>query len=212
MAPGPKKRSGNRVPAARGKTPSNAVEEVLTFETAAAFSKWLAKHHATSAPVWLKLAKKGGGAVSLSASDALDVVLCWGWIDGVRRAHDDAWFLQRYSRRTSKSPWSKLNRERVARLEAAGRMQPPGTAEVERAKADGRWDAAYDSPSRITVPDDLAAALKRNAAAAKFFATLNSTNRYAVLYRVHQAKRPETRAARIAKFVEMLARGEKLHP
>jgi uncharacterized protein YdeI (YjbR/CyaY-like superfamily) len=144
-------------------------------------------------------------------AEALDVALCYGWIDGQRKGLDDTWFLQRFTRRGPRSKWSKINREKVAALIDAGRMQPAGLAVIEAAKADGRWDQAYDPPSKMAVPDDLQAALDGNPEAAAFFTTLNSTNRYAVLYRLHDAKRPETRARRIEKFIAMLENHEKPH-
>ena len=148
----------------------------------------------------------------LSYAEALDVALAWGWIDSQKRKLDDSAWLQRFTPRRTKSPWSKINRTKAEALIAAGTMQPAGLAEVERAKADGRWAAAYDSSRTSTVPDDLAAALSGNARAAAFFATLDAANRYAVLYRVQTAAKEETRARRIATFVEMLAKHETVHP
>ncbi|MGH8866912.1 MAG: YdeI/OmpD-associated family protein [Actinomycetes bacterium] len=184
---------------------------VLPFASADDLESWLDAHQVDRG-VWVKMAKRGSGLDSVTLSDALDVALCFGWIDGQRVSYDDTHFLQRYTPRRPRSRWSQINVGRVEALRAAGRMRPAGLAEVEKAKADGRWDAAYASPSTITVPDDLRAALDAEPAAAETFATLDSTNRYAVLYRVEGAKRPETRARRIATFVEMLARGETPHP
>lgn len=184
----------------------------VAFASAKEWSAWLAKNHAKSAGVWLKIAKKGAETESVSYSDALDRALCYGWIDGQKRAFDDRHWLQRFSPRTPRSKWSKLNRDRVARLTEAGMMKPAGQAEVERARADGRWDAAYDGQSTATVPDDLRRALKQHPDAAKFFATLDSQNRYAILYRIQDAKKPETRARRIEKFVAMLNAQERIHP
>ena len=184
----------------------------LSFATPRAFSKWLADHHASSRGLWLRLAKKASGRASITYPEAVDVALAWGWIDGQKQRGDEASWLQRFTPRGAKSVWSKINREKALALIEAGAMQPAGLAEVERAKADGRWDAAYDPPSRATVPEDLRAALDRNARAAAFFATLDSRNRFAVLYRVQSAKKAETRQQRIAAFVGMLARGEKLYP
>ncbi|MFJ6404010.1 YdeI family protein [Streptomyces hydrogenans] len=186
--------------------------ETVTFDSAEAFEEWLGEHHADSAGIWLKLRKKGPGVVALDYAQALDVALCYGWIDGQKAKFDDLWWLQRFTPRRRTSRWSKINREKVAALTAQGRMRPPGQAEVDRAKADGRWEAAYDSARTITVPDDLAAALAADPAAAASFETLDGANRYAILYRVHDAKRPETRARRIEQFVAMLAKGEKPHP
>ena len=139
------------------------------------------------------------------------MALCYGWIDGQVSRLDETYYLQRFTPRTKRSKWSRINREHIARLTQEGRMQPAGLAAVEAAKADGRWDAAYDSPSTATVPDDLQAELDANPKAAAFFATLSSANRYAILYQIHDAKRPETRARRIAKYVAMCERGEKVH-
>jgi uncharacterized protein YdeI (YjbR/CyaY-like superfamily) len=184
----------------------------LTFLDARAFDRWLEQHHATSTGVWLKLAKKGAAVPSVSYAEAVDVALRWGWIDGQKRAYDACFWLQRFCPRGKKSLWSKINREKATRLIAAGRMQPAGLAEVERAKADGRWDAAYDSPSGSTMPEDFAGALTKNARAATFFASIDAANRYAMLWRVQTAKKAETRARHFETFVAMLARGELLHP
>ncbi|MFF4885227.1 YdeI family protein [Streptomyces nigra] len=186
--------------------------ETVAFESAEAFQAWLGEKHAVSPGIWLKLRKKAPGVVALDYAQALDVALCYGWIDGQKAALDDEWWLQRFGPRTARSRWSKINRDKVAALIDQGRMRPPGQAEIDRAKADGRWDAAYDSPRTATVPDDLAAALAAEPAAAEFFETLNRTNRFAIIYRVQDAKRPETRARRIEKYVTMLAKGEKPHP
>lgn len=186
--------------------------ETVAFESAEAFQAWLGENHAVSPGIWLKLRKKAPGVVALDYAQALDVALCYGWIDGQKAAMDDEWWLQRFGPRTARSRWSKINRDKVAALIEQGRMRPPGQAEIDRATADGRWDAAYDSPRTATVPDDLAAALAAEPAAAEFFETLNRTNRFAILYRVQDAKRPETRARRIEKYVTMLAKGEKPHP
>jgi len=186
--------------------------EVIAFESPGEFEEWLAKHHDSSPGIWLKLRKKAPGVVALTYAQALECALCFGWIDGQKAALDDSFWLQRFTPRKARSKWSKINRDKVAALTEQGRMRPQGLAEVERAQADGRWEAAYDSASSATVPEDLAEALAANPAAADFFATLDGTNRYAVLYRIHDAKRPETRAKRIATFVTMLAEGRKLHP
>ncbi|MER5736046.1 YdeI/OmpD-associated family protein [Streptomyces sp. NPDC002262] len=186
--------------------------EIVAFASAEAFEAWLGEHHGDSPGLWLKLRKKGPGVVALDYAQALDVALCYGWIDGQKAKFDDLWWLQRFTPRKRNSRWSKINRDKVAALTAQGRMRPPGQAEVDRAKADGRWEAAYDSPRTATVPDDLAAALAAEPAAAAFFATLGGSQRFAVLYRVQDAKRPGTRARRIEEFVAMLARGEKPRP
>jgi uncharacterized protein YdeI (YjbR/CyaY-like superfamily) len=185
---------------------------VVCFESADAWDAWLAAHHADSPGVWLKIAKKGSGVRSVSYSDALDVALCHGWIDGQKGRHDDEYWLQRFTPRKPGSRWSQINTERAEALIASGRMGPAGLQEVERARADGRWEQAYASQSRMTVPEDLARALAANPRAADFFATLDSANRYAVLYRIASAKRPETRAKRIGTFVAMLSEHKKIHP
>ncbi len=185
---------------------------VLSFETAGDWETWLDSHHASADGVWLKFAKKDSSIPSVSFPDALLLAMCYGWIDSRREPFDGIYYLQKYTPRRPKSRWSKLNRERAEELIAAGRMQPAGLREVEAARADGRWDAAYEPQSRIAIPEDLQAELDRNLDAQEFFATLNSANRYAFLYRIQSAKKPETRAARIAKFVEMLANGDKIYP
>ncbi|MEV6162347.1 YdeI/OmpD-associated family protein [Streptomyces sp. NPDC052052] len=186
--------------------------EIVSFESAEAFESWLNEHHSSSPGIWLKLRKKGRGVVALDYAGALDVALCYGWIDGQKGRFDDRSWLQRFTPRKPRSRWSKVNRDKVAALFEQGRMQPPGLAEVERAKADGRWDAAYDGAKSASVPDDLAEALAANPAAAEFFATLDGRNRYAVVYRVQDVKKPETRVRRIEKYVAMLAEQKKFHP
>jgi uncharacterized protein YdeI (YjbR/CyaY-like superfamily) len=185
---------------------------VMTFESTDAWDAWLAAHHADSPGLWLKIAKKGSAGKTISYSDALDVALCHGWIDGQKGRHDDDYWLQRFTPRKPGSNWSKINTERAAALIASGRMRPAGLREVERAQADGRWEQAYESQSRVTVPDDLARALAANERARAFFATLDSANRYAVLYRIGTAKKPETRAKRIDALVAMLNEHRKIHP
>jgi len=183
----------------------------LAFASQAEFEAWLEEHHATQPGLWIRIAKKGSGIPTVTAAEAVETCLCFGWIDGQRRPRDEATFLQRYTPRRSRSKWSKINREKAESLAAEGRMRPAGLAEVERAKGDGRWEAAYDSASRIEVPEDLQRALDAEPRAKAEFAELDGQNRYAILYRIHDAKRPETRARRIAQFVDMLARGERLH-
>ena len=183
---------------------------VKRFKNAAAWEKWLAAH-VTEKGVWLQIAKKDSGAVSVSYAEALDVALCHGWIDGQKKTFDAQFFAQRFTPRRPRSVWSKINVAKIEALIAAGRMQPAGLREVEAAKADGRWQAAYDSATTMEIPPELAAALAKNKKAAAFFETLNKTNRYAVCWRVQTAKKPETRADRVKKLVEMLARGEKIH-
>jgi uncharacterized protein YdeI (YjbR/CyaY-like superfamily) len=188
----------------------SSVEETLSFARLAQWQAWLAAHHATSQGVRLKIAK--GAQKGFGYAEALDVALAWGWIDSQKWALDAESWLQRFTPRTAKSPWSKINRTKAEALIAGGTMKPPGLAEVERAKRDGRWDRAYDGARASVVPADLAAALARNKPAAAFFATLDGANRYAILYRVQTAKKPETRTERIGRFVAMCARGETIHP
>jgi uncharacterized protein YdeI (YjbR/CyaY-like superfamily) len=185
---------------------------VMTFESTDAWDTWLAAHHTDSPGLWLKIAKKGAAGRTVSYSDALDVALCHGWIDGQKGRHDDEYWLQRFTPRKPGGNWSKINTERAAALIASGRMRPAGLREVERAQADGRWEQAYESQSRVTVPEDLARALAANERAGAFFATLDSANRYAILYRIGTAKKPETRAKRIDTFVTMLSEHKKIHP
>jgi uncharacterized protein YdeI (YjbR/CyaY-like superfamily) len=184
----------------------------LAFATAAELEAWLEAEHERADELWLRIAKKGTGVATVTHAEALELALCFGWIDAVRRAHDETWFLQRFTPRRPRSRWPKINRDKAQALIADGRMRPAGLREVERARADGRWDAAYAGQATMEVPDDLRAALDADPAAAASFAALDSRNRYAVLYRVQDAKRPETRARRIESFVAMLAANERLHP
>jgi uncharacterized protein YdeI (YjbR/CyaY-like superfamily) len=177
---------------------------VLAFASADAWEAWLAAEHETARGVWIKLAKKGSGVASVTYAEAVEAALRYGWIDGQARRLDDRFYVQRFTPRTRRSRWSMINREKAEALIAAGRMAPAGLREVERARADGRWDAAYASPSAATVPDDLQRALDGDPAAAAFFARLDAQNRYAILHRIGEAKRPDTRARRIEKFVAML--------
>jgi len=187
-------------------------QPVISFESRDVWAAWLAEHHASSPGLWVKVAKKGSGIATVSYSEALDVALCYGWIDGQKDKLDGDYWLQRFTPRRPRSKWSRINRDRVAALVARGEMQPAGLREVERAKADGRWEAAYDGQRAAAVPDDLRRELENNAAARKFFATLDSANRYAILYRLQEAKKPETRARRLKAFVTMLTERKKLHP
>lgn len=184
---------------------------VLPFKTSDAFARWVVKQPPDSAGVWLKIAKKDSGISTVTYQEALDVALCHGWIDGQKAGFDAEYFLQRFSARAKRSRWSKINQDRVKALIAAGRMKPAGQTQIDAAKADGRWEAAYAGSRTIEVPHDLATALKADNAAGAFFKALDSTNRYAILFRIHDAKKPETRAARIAKFVAMCAAGERVH-
>ena len=186
--------------------------EIVSFASQAEWEAWLATRHEESSGVWLKIAKKDAGVDSVSYAEALEVALCYGWIDGQKDTYDDRWWLQRFTPRRPKSKWSKINREKATELIAKGRMTPAGLRQVEQAKADGRWDAAYASARDATIPDDLQRALEQHPAASAFFATLDRQNRYAVLYRIQDAKRPETRARRIAEFVAMLNEGRKIYP
>jgi uncharacterized protein YdeI (YjbR/CyaY-like superfamily) len=181
------------------------------FSSAELWRAWLDANHAASDGVWLEFAKKGSGETTLTYDEALDAALAYGWIDSQVRRLDERFYLQRFTPRRARSPWSKRNRELAEAMIAAGRMQPAGLAEVERAQADGRWERAYDSPANATVPDDLQAALDASPKAAAFWETLSKQNRYAITYRLQDAKKPETRARRLEQFVAMLERRETLH-
>lgn len=185
---------------------------VILFERPEDWADWLDQHHAASEGLWLRLAKKASGLQSISHGEALEVALQYGWIDSHAKSYDDQSWLQKFTPRRSKSVWSKVNREKVERLIAAGQMKPAGLQTVEAARQDGRWDAAYDSYSQATVPDDFQAELDKNAAAKAFFDTLNKQNRYAILYRIQTAKKAETRAKRIEQFIAMLEKQEKIYP
>ena len=185
---------------------------ILPFETRAAFAKWLAKNHTREKGAWVQFAKKGSGIPSLSYAEAVEVALAHGWIDGQAAPHEEPFWLQRFTPRRARSKWSRINRERAEKLIKAGEMTPVGLEEVEAAKADGRWEAAYAGPKTAEVPEDFIAALKHNKAAARFFETLDSRNRFAIIYRVGDAKKAETRARRIEQFVAMLAEGKKVYP
>jgi uncharacterized protein YdeI (YjbR/CyaY-like superfamily) len=183
----------------------------IAFASAAEWERWLEENHASAEGVWVKIAKKGTGIDSVRYPEVLDSALCFGWIDGRREALDEQYFLQRFSPRRTRSKWSRINREKAERLISEATMRPAGLAEVERAKADGRWQAAYSSQRSMAVPDDLRRELDARPQAKAFFAELSSQNRYAILYRLHEAKKPETRARRLAKFVAMLEAGEKIY-
>ena len=185
---------------------------VVGFGDPGAWESWLAEQHALSPGVWLKIAKRGSGAPGVSYPEALEVALCYGWIDGQKGTLDDEYWLQRFTPRRPGGRWSKINTDKAAELIEAGRMQPAGMREVERARDDGRWDAAYAGQRTAGVPEDLERELAGNDAARAFFATLSGANRYAILHRIGDAKRPETRAKRIAKYVAMLATHETIHP
>jgi uncharacterized protein YdeI (YjbR/CyaY-like superfamily) len=199
------------VPWLTGAVPADDLP-VMSFASQDDWETWLDGQHQTSSGLWLKIAKKDAGPRTVSYPEALVVALCFGWIDGQKRTFDEVHWLQRFTPRKAKSKWSRINRDKAQELIDAGRMRPAGQREVELAKADGRWEAAYEGQRTITVPPDLAEALAANDAAREFFATLTGANRYAVLYRINDAKRPETRARRIATYVAMLADGKTLHP
>ena len=184
----------------------------LPFASPAEWEKWLEDNHTASEGVWIKMAKKDAGIESVRYPEVLESALCFGWIDGRREAFDERYFHQRFTPRRSRSKWSRINRDKAERLIAEGRMRPAGLAEVERAKADGRWEAAYEGQKRIGVPDDLQRELDARPEAKAFFAQLNSQNRYAILYRLQDAKKLETRTRRLAKFVAMLEAGETIYP
>ena len=182
------------------------------LEDQEAWFRWLRKNHATSSGVWLRVAKKGAKASSVSYLQAVDAALCFGWIDGQKKSDDESYWLQRFTPRSARSIWSKINRDKALRLIELGRMNAAGLREVERAKGDGRWDRAYDSPKGAVMPVDFQAVLDKNPKAKAFFATLESRNRYAVLFRIQTAKKAETRARRIEQFAKMLSQHKKIHP
>jgi uncharacterized protein YdeI (YjbR/CyaY-like superfamily) len=190
-------------------------KKIKAFKSEAAFEIWMRANHARETEIWVRLYKKGSGKPTVSNAQALDVALCWGWIDGIRKAFDEESFLQRYSPRRSKSIWSQINRDHVARLTAAGRIKPPGQQQIDAAKKDGRWDAAYApmrAATKATIPDDLRAAIDANPRARKTFQTLGRVNLFALAFRTNNMKTPTGRARKIASLVAMLARGEAIVP
>lgn len=187
------------------------MNEVLSFRSASDFRKWLAVNHRKSTGIWLRVFKKGSGEMSITYAEALEEALCYGWIDGQKQTHDEVSWRQRFTPRRARSGWSKRNTEHAVRLIKAGKMKAAGQAEIEAAKKDGRWTAAYDSPSKATVPDDFLAALKKDKKALAFFESLNKANTYAIAYRLQTAKKAETRARRLQMILEMMKRGEKFH-
>ena len=187
-------------------------EPQFTFANQNEWEDWLAKNGSTSTGLWLRLAKKGARQATLTYAQAVEGALCHGWIDGQKQAHSEEYWLQRFTPRSAKSVWSKINKDKAEALIAAGKMRPAGMREIEKARKDGRWKMAYTSASNSTVPEDLQAALDAHPKAKTFFATLSGRNRYAVLFRIQNAKKPETRARKIAEYVDMLSRGETLHP
>jgi len=184
---------------------------IFAFASPEAWEAWLEREHATSDGLWIKFAKKGSGVASLVYAEAVEVGLCYGWIDSQALSLDERFYLQRFTPRRARSKWSRVNRDKVEELARQGRMKPAGLAQVEAAKSDGRWEAAYASPANVEVPEDLKHALDANPRAAEFFSTLNKSNRFAVVYQLEDAKKPETRARRLERFVAMLERGEKLY-
>jgi len=199
-------------PIADAETETRAGLPIRGFASAALFERWMVGQPPKSKGIWLKLAKQGSGVASVSKAEAIEVALCHGWIDGQLNPCDERFWLIRFTPRSAKSRWSEINRATVTRLMAEGWVSPAGLAQIEAARQDGRWDAAYAPQSKAEAPADLLAALEANAAAKAFFATLKGANRYAVLYRIQDAKTPATRQARIEKFVAMSARGEVVHP
>ena len=187
-------------------------ERIRAFPDAQSFEAWLSAHHDKEEELWLKIHKKGSGFPTISYAEALDVALCWGWIDGLKKSFDENSFLQRFTPRKKKSIWSQVNRQHVERLIAAKRMTPYGQAHIDAAKADGRWDAAYASASKMEMPEDLLAAIRAEPKAMQTFERLNATNRYALAFRTHNMKTEAGRARKIASFVAMLAEGETPYP
>jgi len=185
--------------------------EIIAFPTAKAWRQWLAKNHAGSDGVWLRFFKKDSGAASVTHAEALDAALCHGWIDGQVKKHDEKSWLHKFTPRRPRSIWSKRNRERVEQLTEAGKMKPAGLKQADAAKADGRWDRAYDSPSQMTVPEDFMKMLSRNKKAKTFFESLNKANTYAIAWRLQTTIKPETREKRMTAILAMLADGKKFH-
>jgi uncharacterized protein YdeI (YjbR/CyaY-like superfamily) len=185
---------------------------IISFASRNGWEAWLDEHHADSDGLWLKIAKKGSGIETVTQPEALEVALCYGWIDSQAKTFDGDYWLQRFTPRKPRSKWSRVNREKVEKLIEAGRMKPAGLREVERARSDGRWEAAYEAQSRATVPDDLRRDLEKSKVAREFFDTLDSRNRYAILHRIQDAKKPQTRARRIQKYVAMLNEEKKIYP
>lgn len=185
--------------------------EIVRFATADEFEAWLEVNHQSHDGIWLEIAKKGAPQRSITYGEAVDVALCYGWIDGQKAASDEHHWLQRFTRRTRQSRWSQINREKAERLLAQGRLQPAGHAEIQRAQGDGRWDSAYAGQSGAAVPDDLQRELDKDAEAAAAFSQLDRQNRYSIIWRINDAKRPETRARRIARYLDMIRRGERIN-
>jgi uncharacterized protein YdeI (YjbR/CyaY-like superfamily) len=188
------------------------IAAILQFDDKKAWAAWLKKHHGKSPGLWLRFAKKNAESGTVSYPEALELALCYGWIDGQKKSDDAQFWLQRFTPRSARSIWSKINRDKALALIDSGQMQAAGLQEVERAKSDGRWEAAYDSARTSAIPDDLQQALDANPAAQAFFATIDAQNRYAILFRIQTAEKAETRAKRIAAFIQMLSEHKKLHP
>jgi uncharacterized protein YdeI (YjbR/CyaY-like superfamily) len=192
--------------------PDEMHSPTLTFTNQEAWEAWLDANGEAASGVWLRIAKRSAGESTVSYAQALESALCYGWIDGQKQADSEHYWLQRFTPRTANSIWSRINKAKAEALIAAGRMGPAGLRAIERARRDGRWEAAYSSASTSAVPDDLQQALDSNPNARQFFATLNSRNRYAILFRIQNVKKAETRAKKISQFIDMLNNGEKLHP
>lgn len=203
------KKKPSKTKTAKSQVAANA--PIRAFKDAEALDTWLAKNQSAAAGVWIRLAKKGSGIKSITYAEAVEIALCHGWIDSQMRPESATAYLQRFTPRRPTSVWSKINREKALALIASGRMRPGGFAEIERAKQDGRWEAAYDSARTITVPADFERELEAHPRAEAFFKTISGANRYAILWRLQTAKKPETRAKRIRTFVEMLEKGETIH-
>ncbi len=184
---------------------------VIPFSTSSEWEQWLEQNHAVSKGIWLQMYKKGSGVVSVNYAQALDVALCYGWIDGQLKSIDELSYMQRFTPRRLRSIWSKRNIEHIARLTNEGRMKPAGLKEAEAAKADGRWEQAYDSPANMNLPDDFIAELSKNKSAYEFYESLSKTNKYAICWKIQTAKQSETRQKRITEILEMLVRKEKFH-
>jgi uncharacterized protein YdeI (YjbR/CyaY-like superfamily) len=199
------KKTAKAAGSARPEDPTRAFRDAKAWET------WLARNHEAADGIWMRLAKKASGIKSITYPEALEVALCYGWIDGLKRPESATTWLQRFTPRRRRSIWSEINRNKALGLIAGGRMMPAGLEEVERAKRDGRWDAAYASPKSATMPPDFQKELNRHPKAEAFFKTLSRTNSYAIMWRIQTAKKPETRARRIAMYIEMLEKGETIH-
>jgi uncharacterized protein YdeI (YjbR/CyaY-like superfamily) len=192
-------------------TPGTGETKILTFKTSNAFEKWLAKNHNKVTVIWLRFFKKDSGKTGITYKEAVDEALCYGWIDGQANKYDDESWIQKFTPRSAKSIWSKKNTENIERLIALGKMKPPGLEQVDKAKADGRWAKAYDTPKEMQIPDEFIKELSKNKKAKAFYETLNKTNKYAIGWRLQTAKKQETKEKRIKKIIEMLSKGQKFH-